>query len=84
MLVLQSNLAPEPAAESGEFSIGRFEMLPLHAALEQFERDYTTRLLEETGGNVAKAARRAGVNRATMFRIIGKHGLRKSRAARAE
>ena len=54
--------------------------LPLRTAkselLERFERHYVARLLEQTGGNVAEAARRAGVDRVTLFRTIRRYGLR--------
>jgi DNA-binding NtrC family response regulator len=56
------------------------EKMPLRRAkselLERFERHYVTRLLETTGGNVAEAARRAGVDRVTLFRTIRRYGLR--------
>jgi DNA-binding NtrC family response regulator len=56
--------------------------LPMHRAratvLEQFERAYVTRLLAECDQNVAEAARRANVDRATIFRIIRRAGLRSS------
>jgi DNA-binding NtrC family response regulator len=46
------------------------------ALLDRFERTYLTELLEQTGGNVAEAARRAGVDRVTLFRAIRRSGLR--------
>jgi DNA-binding NtrC family response regulator len=53
--------------------------LPLRSAkkelIERFERDYLTKLLDDTGGNVAEAARRAGVDRGTLFRSIRRYGL---------
>jgi DNA-binding NtrC family response regulator len=56
------------------------DRLPLPAArselLARFERRYLTRLLERTSGNVAEAARVSGVNRATLFRMIARYGLR--------
>jgi DNA-binding NtrC family response regulator len=39
-----------------------------------FERSYFTRLLEETGGNVAEAARRAGVNRSHLHEVLKRIG----------
>lgn len=66
-------------AESGSLLDG-FADLPMHAArealMERFERRYVTALLDKSGGNVAEAARTAGVDRATLFRIIRRHGLR--------
>jgi DNA-binding NtrC family response regulator len=56
------------------------QKLPLRMAkaelLERFERQYVTQLLEQTGGNVAEAARRAGVDRVTLFRTIRRYGLK--------
>jgi transcriptional regulator of acetoin/glycerol metabolism len=46
------------------------------ALTDQFERRYLQRVLDETGGNVAEAARRAGVDRVTIFRGIRRFGLR--------
>jgi DNA-binding NtrC family response regulator len=60
--------------------IAGLDALPLRAAktelVERFERRYLTRLLAESGGNVAEAARRAGVDRATVFRTLRRTGLR--------
>ncbi|MEO7332168.1 MAG: sigma 54-interacting transcriptional regulator [Minicystis sp.] len=73
------------APKSGSIAVGAtpFEgliELPLRSAkselLERFERHYVARLLEQTGGNVAEAARRAGVDRVTLFRTIRRYGLR--------
>jgi DNA-binding NtrC family response regulator len=70
------SLAPDYRAASFD----GLERLPLRTAkselLERFERHYVERLLEQTGGNVAEAARRAGVDRVTLFRTIRRHGLR--------
>jgi DNA-binding NtrC family response regulator len=71
--------SPSPAsAAAGGFA--GLEALPLRTAkselLERFERHYVERLLDQTGGNVAEAARRAGVDRVTLFRTIRRYGLR--------
>ncbi|HET9134063.1 MAG TPA: sigma-54 dependent transcriptional regulator [Gemmatimonadales bacterium] len=54
---------------------------PFHAVKDQvvaeFERDYLTRLIGRTGGNMSKAARQAGVDRTTLYRLIEKHGLQR-------
>ena len=64
----------------GSASFEGLDRLPLRTAkselLERFERHYVERLLEQTGGNVAEAARRAGVDRVTLFRTIRRYGLR--------
>jgi transcriptional regulator of acetoin/glycerol metabolism len=44
--------------------------------LERFERHYVSQLLQATGGNVAEAARRASVDRVTLFRTIRRYGLK--------
>jgi two-component system, NtrC family, response regulator GlrR len=58
-------------------SVDAFEdlqRLPFRVAkallVERFERLYIARLLQTTGGNVAEAARRAGIDRVTLFRAI--------------
>ncbi len=50
---------------------------PLRVAKEHFERRYLTTLLGETGGNVSEAARRAGVDRVTLFRMMRRYGLQR-------
>jgi DNA-binding NtrC family response regulator len=42
-----------------------------------FEREYLTRLAARTAGNMSKAARLAGVDRTTLYRLMEKHGLRR-------
>jgi two-component system, NtrC family, response regulator GlrR len=51
--------------------------LPLKTARELFERRYVETLLAETNANVSEAARRAGVDRVTLFRMIRRFGLRR-------
>ncbi len=45
-------------------------------ALERFERGYLEALLAHHGGNVSKAARTSGMNRAYLYRLLARHGLR--------
>ncbi len=82
---LNAEVAGEVKDMSSAFEA--LEKLPLRMAkgelLERFERQYVTRLLTQTGGNVAEAARRAGVDRVTMFRTIRRHGLKNSNANNA-
>jgi DNA-binding NtrC family response regulator len=76
---LGSATSPAP---SGEL-FAQLQHLPLRAAksalVEQFERDYLTQLLDQCAGNVAEAARRAGVDRGTLFRTIRRHGMKVER-----
>jgi DNA-binding NtrC family response regulator len=70
--------SPNTASQVEAFQA--LQKLPLRLAkaelLEQFERHYVTELLQTTDGNVAEAARRAGVDRVTLFRTIRRHGLK--------
>jgi DNA-binding NtrC family response regulator len=45
--------------------------------LMQFELAYLTWLVGRAGGNMSKAARIAGVDRTTLYRIMEKHGLQR-------
>ncbi len=50
---------------------------PYHVAKDrivaQFEQDYLARLVARAGGNMSKAARLAGVDRTTLYRLMDKH-----------
>jgi two-component system response regulator HydG len=46
------------------------------AARERVSRDYLVALLREFGGNVAKAARGAGLQRESLYRLLRRYGLR--------
>ena len=53
-----------------------------HAArdrvIAQFERQYLTWLVNRAAGNMSKAARIAGVDRTTLYRLMERHGLQRS------
>jgi len=44
----------------------------------QFEREYLARLVARASGNMSKAARLAGIDRTTLYRLMDKHGLTKA------
>ena len=46
--------------------------------LARFERDYLGWVLQHADGNMSEAARVAGVDRTTLYRLMGKHGLEKA------
>ena len=86
LLVLQGATPPLESAASGAARGGAgildgLVRLPLRVAkaelIERFEREYVTSLLEQTGWNVAEAARCAGIDRVTMFRTIARYGVRR-------
>jgi DNA-binding NtrC family response regulator len=49
-----------------------------HAArdrvLAEFEKDYLEYVVSESTGNISDAARLAGVDRTTLYRLMEKHG----------
>ena len=53
-----------------------------HAARERvlarFEKDYLTWVLKQAAGNMSEAARVAGVDRTTLYRLMDKHDLQKN------
>jgi DNA-binding NtrC family response regulator len=51
--------------------------------LSEFETQYLTTLIERAGGNMSRAAKMAGVDRATLYRLMEKHGLQRDRTIRA-
>ena len=52
---------------------------PYHVAKDRvvadFEKEYLTSLVSRAAGNMSKAARLAGVDRTTLYRLIDKHQL---------
>ena len=51
------------------------EFASFEQARKQFERDYLTRLLKMTGGNVSQAARLAQRNRTEFYKLLQRHDL---------
>ncbi|MEO7521591.1 MAG: sigma-54 dependent transcriptional regulator [Gemmatimonas sp.] len=54
---------------------------PFHLAkdnlIAHFEKEYLSRLTSRAGGNMSKAARLAGIDRTTLYRLMEKHGFRR-------
>jgi DNA-binding NtrC family response regulator len=50
--------------------------------ITQFEREYLIRLVSRAGGNMSKAARLAGVDRTTLYRLMDKHNFQRDDLAR--
>jgi DNA-binding NtrC family response regulator len=45
--------------------------------IAHFEREYLARLTARTSGNMSKAARLAGIDRTTLYRLMEKHGFKR-------
>jgi DNA-binding NtrC family response regulator len=52
--------------------------------LAEFERTYLTSLVSKADGNMSKAARMAGVDRTTLYRLIEKHNLERGSILRSK
>ena len=52
---------------------GGGELAPFDDARREFERDYLTRLLKITGGNVSQAAKLAKRNRSDFYTLLNRH-----------
>ena len=63
--------APEAGEPTGPYHETR------ERVMTRFEKQYLAQVLQETEGNVSEAARVAGVNRATLYRLLERHGLTK-------
>ena len=46
--------------------------------LADFERAYLEHVVKQAGGNISNAARHAGVDRTTLYRLMEKHGTRRT------
>jgi DNA-binding NtrC family response regulator len=46
--------------------------------LAKFDRKFLTRVVIKAGGNLSKAARMAGIDRTTFYRLMERHGLQRS------
>ena len=78
------NVAPDLPKATAEVAVDDAMLeplldLPLRRAKEllvdRFERRYIERIVEAAGGNLAEAARRAGVDRVTLWRTMRRHGV---------
>ena len=73
-----AQVVPAPAAQ---FWTDEMMEQSYHTAREQviasFERRYLTWLVNRAEGNMSKAARLAGVDRTTLYRLMERHGLQR-------
>ena len=65
--------------EVGSFARAVEYGAPFHEAKDalvaRFEREYLARIIARTGGNMSEAARQAGIDRTTLYRLMEKHEL---------
>ncbi len=80
-LQLTREVAPAAADATAASLISSLLEESYHAArdrvIAQFERQYITWLLNRANGNMSKAARIAGVDRTTLYRLMERHGLQR-------
>ncbi len=73
--------SPAPADDGEGFMSPDFMGQSYHVARERvialFEKRYLTWLVGRAGGNMSKAARLAGVDRTTLYRLMERHGLQR-------
>jgi DNA-binding NtrC family response regulator len=69
------DLHRQPQAQPAAGVVAPADSGGLRARLEQEERDSIVRAIEDSGGNIAAAARALGVNRSTLYFRIKKLGL---------
>jgi DNA-binding NtrC family response regulator len=67
---------PAPGESDGKHSLEAQYQRPLREFLRTAERDYLAQLLEQYKGGIARCARHAAVDQATLHRKIKMHGLR--------
>jgi DNA-binding NtrC family response regulator len=75
-------VAPMPPTDSAKMAPEAVRLPPFQEAKERivqsFERDYLKALVDSCGGNLRKSARKAGIDRAYLYRLLRKHGLERS------
>jgi DNA-binding NtrC family response regulator len=73
--------SPDAAPTGATTFAGSYMNDPYHVAKDklvaQFEKEYLTRLASRASGNMSRAARMAGIDRTTLYRLMEKHELRR-------
>ena len=49
---------------------------PKELVIAEYERAYVTELIRWADGNLSRAARKAGMDRMNLYRVLQRHGLR--------
>jgi DNA-binding NtrC family response regulator len=66
----------EPAAPSAAIDLSEPFRVGKQRVIDAFERAYVTAMLDACGGNVSECARRSGMDRMSIHRVLQRHGLR--------
>lgn len=74
-----------PAGGTAPARAADYTQLDYHSArdevLSSFEVDYLSQIVRASNGNISDAARMAGVDRTTLYRLMEKHGIEKASLA---
>ncbi len=68
--------AAEPLATSTAVAIDRPFREGKELVIAEYERAYVTELIRWADGNLSRAARKAGMDRMNLYRVLQRHGLR--------
>lgn len=68
--------ASDPAVTDQDYHTAREQVI------SRFEERYLRHVVESAGGNISDAARMAGVDRTTLYRLMEKHGIDRRRVGR--
>ena len=72
-----ANRAKRTAAPARPKPVGPYHAAREHA-LARFQKQYLATLLDQTEGNMSRAAEIAGVERSTLYRMLEKQGTQRS------
>jgi DNA-binding NtrC family response regulator len=76
-------LPPPSGAATGRFDVTRAFRDLKQEVIDAFERGYLTELLRVHRGNLAQAARAAGMDRKNLWSLVERHGLDRARFKKA-
>ncbi len=83
--ILDGGAGAVPSGGGGAGSVSFSQLIDVHASFHdakealigRFEREYIAQIIARTDGNMSEAARQAGIDRTTLYRLMDKHELSK-------
>jgi DNA-binding NtrC family response regulator len=75
--------SPSPSPVTGFDPAGEKYHVARDRILAEFEKTYLSWLLDRVGANMSRAAKVAGVDRTTLYRLMEKHGLQRDTVIKA-